>query len=166
MKSRKQRVFQHIPKRSQSELARRVIVLLISLIRVRVTFFSTCKPMVCGDELMSGMDDSVVVLWTSGDRDVALNMVFMYTLNAKRRNWWKDVRLIVWGPSSRLLSEDEDLQDEIWKLGEAGVILEACKACADRYGVSEDLEQLGIDVKYMGVPLTEYLKEGRSVLSL
>jgi hypothetical protein len=110
--------------------------------------------------------ESLVVLWTSGDRDVAINMVFMYTFNAKRRNWWNDVRLVVWGPSSRLLAEDEELQAEITKIREAGVILEACKACSDRYGVSDDLAQLGIDVRYMGVPLTEYLKEGRNVLAL
>lgn len=110
--------------------------------------------------------ESLVVLWTSGDRDVALNMVFMYTFNAKRRNWWNDVRLIVWGPSSKLLAEDVEIQTEISKMREAGVILEACKACADRYGVSDDLVQLGIDVHYMGVPLTEYLKEGRNVLAL
>lgn len=115
---------------------------------------------------MSRNKDSLVVLWTSGDRDVALNMVFMYTLNAKRRNWWGDVRLIVWGPSSKLLTEDRELQGEVAKMKEAGVIIEACKACADRYEVSEELERLGINVKYMGIPLTEYLKEGRSVLAL
>jgi hypothetical protein len=41
---------------------------------------------------------------------------------------------------------------------EAGVALFACKACADIYGVSDKLSSLGIDVKYMGVPLTQYLK--------
>jgi hypothetical protein len=114
---------------------------------------------------MTQNGDSLVVLWTSGDREVALNMVFMYTFNAKRRNWWSEVSLIVWGPSSKLLSEDKELQDEIKKIKEAGVILEACKACSDRYGVSEDLEQLGIDVRYMGVPLTDYIKEGRSIIT-
>jgi hypothetical protein len=117
-------------------------------------------------DVMSRSSDSLVVLWTSGDRDVALNMVFMYTLNAKRRNWWDEVRLIVWGPSSKLLSEDDDLQEVIKQMRETGVILEACKACADNYDVSEKLEDLGIDVRYMGLPLTEYLKEGRSVLAL
>jgi len=114
---------------------------------------------------MTGREDSLTVLWTSGDKEVALNMVFMYTLNAKVRNWWNEVRLIVWGPSSRLLSEDADLQDEVRKMSDAGVILDACKACADRYGVSEKLGQLGITVRYMGVPLTDYIKEGRNVIT-
>ena len=46
------------------------------------------------------------------------------------------------------------------------MVLEACKACTDMYGVSADLEALGIAVKYMGVPLSEYLKEDRAVLAL
>ena len=49
---------------------------------------------------------------------------------------------------------------------EAGVILEACKACADLYHVSTKLKELGIDVKYMGQSLTEYLKSDKVVLSL
>jgi hypothetical protein len=109
---------------------------------------------------------SLVVLWTSGDREVALKMVFMYTLNAKLKGWWEEVILIVWGPSARLLSQDEELQEKIEQMKEAGIVLEACKACADLYGVSPDLEALGIEVKYMGVPLSDYLKEDRAVLAL
>lgn len=40
--------------------------------------------------------DKLIVLWTSGDKEVALNMVFMYTLNAKKKGWWDEVGLIVW----------------------------------------------------------------------
>ena len=109
---------------------------------------------------------SLVVLWTSGDREVALKMVFMYTLNAKLKGWWEEVIFIVWGPSAKLLSQDEELQEKIEQMREAGVVLEACKACADLYGVSSDLEGMGIEVKYMGVPLSNYLKEDRAVLAL
>ena len=105
------------------------------------------------------MDQSkLLVVWTSGDRDVALKMVFMYTYNAKLKGWWDEVQLLVWGPSSKLLSTDIELQEYIGKMKEAGVILTACKACADQYGVSDILSGLDIDVKYMGVPLTEKLK--------
>ncbi|MBE0712873.1 MAG: DsrE family protein [Candidatus Aminicenantes bacterium] len=107
----------------------------------------------------------LVVLWTSGDREVALKMVFMYTLNAKLNKWWTDITFIIWGPSSKLLSSDAELQEEIKKMKEAGVVLEACKACADQYGVSRKLQELGVDVKYMGQPLTRYIKEGRHVLT-
>ena len=102
--------------------------------------------------------DKLAVIWTSGDRDVAIKMVFMYTLNGKMRGWWDHISLVIWGPSSKLLSTDIELQDHIKKIIEVGVEVTACKACADSYGVTSELENLGIDVKYMGEPLTDYLK--------
>ena len=105
------------------------------------------------------------VVWTSGDRDVALKMVFMYTLNAKSRSWFDEVRLVVWGPSAKLLSVDEELQQEIARMKDAGIELVACKACADSYGVSDKLEQLGVEVKYMGVPLSDMLKQDWKVVT-
>jgi hypothetical protein len=108
---------------------------------------------------------NLLVVWSSGDRDVALNMVFMYTYNAKKNGWWQNIRFLIWGPSSKLLSEDKDLQQEIQKMKEVGVELLACKACSDRYGVSEVLQDMGIEVKYMGVGLTEMLKGGWTTLT-
>lgn len=102
----------------------------------------------------------IFILWTSGDRDVALKMVFMYTYNAKKNGWFDEVKLVVWGPSSLLLSVDKELQDYIKKMKEEGVILEACKACADMYGVSDKLAAMDIDVKYMGKPVSDMLKSG------
>ena len=86
-------------------------------------------------------------------------MAFMYTLNAKLRGWWKHVTLIVWGPSAKLLTEDSELQDRIREMRAAGVALLACKACSDGFGVSEGLEKLGVEVKYMGEPFTQILKD-------
>jgi hypothetical protein len=104
--------------------------------------------------------DELVVVWTSGDREAALKMAFMYTLNSKRFQWgWKNVTLIVWGPSSKLLTEDKELQEHISRIKDAGVKVLACKKCSDLYGVSKDLRQLGIEVKYMGKPLTDYLRD-------
>lgn len=100
----------------------------------------------------------LLVVWTSGDKDVAQNMVFMYTYNAKKNGWWETVNLLIWGASSKLLSEDKELQETLLKMKEEGVALFACKACADIYGVSDKLTSLGIEVKYMGEPLTLYLK--------
>lgn len=107
---------------------------------------------------------SLVVVWSSGDRDVAEKMVFMYTLNSKLREWWKEVTLIIWGPSSKLITEDIELQEYLEKLKDAGVKLEACITCADMYRVSKKLTGMGIDVKPMGMPLTRYLKEEKAAV--
>ena len=109
--------------------------------------------------------EKLVIVWSSGDRDVALKMVFMYTLNARKRGWWDDITLVVWGPSAKLLTEDQELQDYMKRIIEAGVSVRACKGCSDQYGVSEKLEELGITVLYIGKELTNYIKEGREVLT-
>ena len=107
----------------------------------------------------------LAVLWTSGDPEVATKVAFMYTLNAKSQGWFDEVTLIVWGPSSKLLSENAELQEAVVGMAEAGVEVVACRACADSYGVSGALEGMGIDVKYMGQPLTEMLKGDWKVIT-
>lgn len=113
----------------------------------------------------ASVSDSLVVIWVSGDREVARKMVFMYTKNSKLKDWWGRVKLVVWGPSAHLLSVDRELQEELEDLKAAGVELQACKACADLYGVNDKLKSLGIDVIYMGAPLTEMLKTGWTCLT-
>lgn len=83
----------------------------------------------------------------------------MYTYNAMKYGWWEDITLVVWGPSAKLLTEDTGLQATIKEMSDIGIHLLACKGCADQYDVSDDLEKLGIEVKYMGVDLTEFIKE-------
>lgn len=110
--------------------------------------------------------NKLAVLWTSGDPEVAEKMVFMYTLNAKKQGWFDEVVLIVWGPSAKLLAENKMLQEYVKKMQDAGIKVEACIACARMYEVDGKLKELGIDVKGMGVPLSNYLKEGWKTLSL
>ena len=57
--------------------------------------------------------DTLVIIWTSRDREVAKNMVFMYAKNARLKDWWPEVRLVVWGPSAALIAEDAELQGEL-----------------------------------------------------
>jgi hypothetical protein len=107
----------------------------------------------------------LAVVWSSGDPEVATRVCFMYTLNAKKQKWFDEVTLIVWGPSARLLAADKDLQAQLKAMQDAGVKVQACQACADSYGVAEALRKLGIDVRYMGKPLTDILKQGWKVLT-
>lgn len=105
------------------------------------------------------------VVWSSSDPGVAKNVCFMYTLNAKKRGWIDVVHLVVWGPSAKLLAENEGLQADIKAMQNAGVIVEACVACANNYGVADKLRALDIDVKPMGVPLSDRLKGPWKVLT-
>ncbi len=111
------------------------------------------------------MKDKVNVLWSSGDKDVAKKLVFMYTLNSKIHGWWEEVTLIVWGPSANLLANDEQLAFDIKKMIEKGIKVVACKACSDSYNVSDKLEEMGIEVKYMGKDLTSILKNDEKLIT-
>lgn len=116
-------------------------------------------------QLPASNAEKLNILWTSSDKEVALKMVFMYAYNARKQGWWKEVQLIIWGPSAKLTSEDKDIQDYLKRMKNAGVIIVACRACADQYGVSKKLEGLGIEVKYMGQPLTDILKRGEKLIT-
>ena len=107
----------------------------------------------------------LAVIWSSGDPEVANKVCFMYTHNAKRAKWFDEVTLIVWGPSAKLLATNKELQTEIKSMLTDGVRVQACQACSDSYGVSDQLRSLGIEVKYMGKPLTDILKQGWKVLT-
>ena len=56
--------------------------------------------------------DTLVVLWSSGDPDVAEKACLMYAHAAKKNSWFKEVILIVWGPSEKLLAENAMLKDK------------------------------------------------------
>ncbi len=107
----------------------------------------------------------LAVLWTTDNREVALKTAFVYVYNAKRLGWWDTINFIIWGPSAKLLAEDKELQDYLKKMKDEGVILLACRQCADSYGVSEKLDSLGVEVKYMGEPFTDYIKMDWKVLT-
>ncbi|MCP5101752.1 MAG: DsrE family protein, partial [bacterium] len=72
---------------------------------------------------------------------------------------------IVWGSSTKLLSQDKDLQEWIKKMKKIGIELYACKWCSDSYGVSELLEKLGITVNYYGKPLSKMIKDNWNILT-
>ena len=109
--------------------------------------------------------DKLVVLWTSDDPYIAERVALMYTHAAKTNNWFRDVTLVVWGPSAKLISENIKLQEKVKAMQKDGIVVEACIACSNAYGVTEDLKKLGYDVKGMGKPLTDYLKSGAKVLT-
>jgi hypothetical protein len=91
-------------------------------------------------------------------------MAYMYTYYAKNYGWWDEIRFLIWGPSSRLLADDTELQAHIRRIKDLGVKLLACKACSEMYGASGKLEELAVHVRY-GAPFTEMLKTGCATIT-
>jgi len=113
----------------------------------------------------AGPSDTLVVLWSSGDPDVAEKACLMYAHAAKKYEWFKEVILVVWGPSEKLLAENEMLKEKVASMQKDGIIVQACVACANMYGVTNELKVCEVDVRGMGGPLTKYLKRGYKVIS-
>ena len=101
----------------------------------------------------------LVVLWTTAEKDVFTKMIGIYVYNAKKNAWFDEVTFIVWGPSSKLLSEDEEIQGWIEKFKEQGIVLEAFICFSNQYCVTENLKNMGIDVRGMGKSLSDYLND-------
>jgi hypothetical protein len=106
------------------------------------------------------------LLWTNDNPITAEKMVFMYTINSLIHDWWEKVTIIIWGSTTKLVSEDVNIQKKIKEALDAGVHITACKACADQLGVTEILEKLQIEVKYWGLSLTEILKNNEPLLTI
>ena len=110
--------------------------------------------------------DKLNILWTTDNKDNVFNMLTMYAINSKRRNWWQQVNVIIWGASAKLAGNDPQVQTEIIEMLHEGITIEACKDCCDRFDISEKLEKLGVTVRYMGQSLTEYIKSGEKILTI
>lgn len=110
--------------------------------------------------------EGLLILWTSADREVALNMALMYGLNSMLNDWWSEVTLLIWGPSQTLVVEDGEVRDRVAEMSSAGVRLVACRRCAENLGVVDRLRELGVEVFFAGQFLTDWVKSGRPLLAL
>ena len=109
---------------------------------------------------------TLYILWTNDNIITTEKMVFMYAINAKRNGWWENVTLVVWGATAKLVAENERIQELIAEARENEVYVTACKACSDQLGVSEILEAHDIDVQYLGIPLTNVLKNDEKLITV
>jgi len=119
-----------------------------------------------GGYMNSQEGEKLLILWASDNKDSAINMVFMYAENSKIKGWWDDVCLLIWGASSKLVSEDKDIQAHIQALLKRGVRVMACKKCAENSGVVEQLERQNIEVFYTGQFLSDWLKSDDKVITI
>ena len=72
---------------------------------------------------------------------------------------------MIWGPSAKLLAENEVLQEMLEKIKETGVKLSVCIVCSDDYGVTKQLEAMGVEAIHTGEFLTEALKRDWKVIT-
>ncbi len=106
------------------------------------------------------------ILWVNDNPDTAHSMVLMYAINSKKQGWWDEVQVIIWGSTAKLVATNSEIQEKIRMAQHVGVNFASCLACAAQFGAVEALEELNIDVKYMGEPLTNILKTNEKLLTI
>jgi hypothetical protein len=110
--------------------------------------------------------NKLTILWTNDNVITAEKMVFMYGINAKTKDWWDEVTIIIWGATVKLVSENKMIQDLIEEAKLEGVHVTACKGCADQLGVTQILEGLDLELVYQGPPLTQILKDDEKLITI
>ena len=109
--------------------------------------------------------DKLLIVWSSGEVEVAKKMVLLYSSVILPRGYWDEAHLMIWGPSAKLLAENSELQEMLAKVRETGVKLSCCVVCTDEYGVTKKLEEMGVEAIHTGELLTQALKSDWKVIT-
>lgn len=102
-----------------------------------------------------------VLMWlASGDRSKLMPGI-LWGVNAKRRGWVDEIRVIVFGDSERTLMNDEELFNMVQEI--EGALF--CRHVAETEGTVGDLEKRGANLAYVGEPIARAIAEGYTVLT-
>jgi hypothetical protein len=104
------------------------------------------------------MSDKLLIIISSGDREKVLTAL-MYAKNTIKYGWISDVRVMFFGPAENLLASDTDVKGSAAELANYGAPI-ACKFLADRDGISDHIESIGVEVDYVGTIISDLIKEG------
>lgn len=100
----------------------------------------------------------LLILWTNADAEVAKKLVLLYGSVILPREYWQEAHLMVWGPSIKLLAENEELQEMLKKVLDTGVKASTCVVCSDDYNYTDKMRELGVEPNHTGELFTEALK--------
>ncbi|MBW2093147.1 MAG: hypothetical protein JRI34_13620 [Deltaproteobacteria bacterium] len=104
------------------------------------------------------MSSKVLMIIASGEAEKALTGL-MYARNAMRFKWMDDVKVIFFGPSQRLLVENEQVSQAAQEIADQEISF-VCKFISDQDGTSEKIEALGLKVEYVGPIISGFIKDG------
>lgn len=104
------------------------------------------------------MGSKLLVIIATSEKEKALTGL-MYARNAMKQSWLEDVKVVFFGPSERLIVQDEQVADEVKDIALLGETF-ACKSISDMEGFSEEVEKLGVKVEYVGSIISNLIKEG------
>lgn len=112
------------------------------------------------------MNNKVTILWLNDNPRLSHAMVMTYAANSKINDWWEEVEIILWGPTTKYVATDERIQEKLKMVQQVGVKVFACISCASQFGVVDELTSLNIAVEPMSEYLTEIIKNDEKLLTV
>ena len=104
------------------------------------------------------MTSKILVIISTAEKEKALTGI-MYAVNAQKNKWVESLKVIFFGPFENLICQDEEVSSAASQLLDYDTPI-ACKFLSDRDGISNKLDELGINVQYVGSLISNCIKEG------
>ncbi|QZE13181.1 hypothetical protein K4L44_11340 [Halosquirtibacter laminarini] len=98
--------------------------------------------------------EELTILWTTDNANTAINFISMYSGFANSRKFFSKVNIIIWGRANELIKDNDEIHKTIKGMLKSGIKVKACRACSDKMGTTKILEELGVEVDYLGNELT------------
>lgn len=106
------------------------------------------------------------ILWTSDNKDTFINVVAAYALGSINNEWWKEVKLMIWGAPVKLTKDEPQIQAELLEMIGMGVEVEVCKRCCIEYKTEELFDKMGAKQVMLGPIVTEHLKSDEKLITI
>lgn len=101
----------------------------------------------------------LLVVWKSDDYRTIEQFIAPFTINSKKQEWFDDVEVLIWGASTDYLKKNVKPRSLVTKMIEQGIEVRACKYCSDTVKATDILLELGVNVMYTGVYLSDKMKD-------
>jgi len=101
----------------------------------------------------------ILIILSTAEREKAMAGL-MFAKNTHENHVFDEVRVVLFGPIERLLSEDEEIRDlgaEVFKVTAHPM---ACKEFAEEAAVSDALKSLGCEIDQVGGIISECIRNG------
>lgn len=105
------------------------------------------------------MKNNLLIVWSSGDVEVAEKFPLLYSSVVLDRKYWEKAHIMVWGPSILLAKQNDKIRKKLIEIQKTGVSMSACIVCTQEYEAQKELESLGIEVNHTGELFTKALKD-------
>ena len=112
------------------------------------------------------MKKELLIHWATDNKDSSMNMVLLYAYNAKRKEFWDEITLLIWGASQNLVKNDQEVSNKVKEIVDIGVKVIACQHCAKEQNTTEALESCNIDIFLTGAFLTQWTQENKSMITI